>query len=141
MENIADDRMNHIEGWGADLDPRNRPAHPKERTPPRLDNPPEGPLDFQPVTVEVLHSTERPGITPVFGTACPPAGLSGMIRRQAFRHSENDIRHWLHLLLADRVNVLEGLVEDARLSPRTPVVAGAAIAGLVALMLLRRARR
>ena len=25
----------HIPGWGADLDPANRPAYPKERTPPR----------------------------------------------------------------------------------------------------------
>ena len=26
----------HIQGWGADLDPQNRPAYPKERMPPRL---------------------------------------------------------------------------------------------------------
>ena len=141
MENAVTDRRGHIEGWGADLDPQNRPAHPKERMPPRLDNPPQAPLDFQPVRVEVLCSTERPGLTPVFGTACPPSGLSGMIRRLAFRHSENDIRHWLQLLLADRVNVVEGLIDDARRSPRTPMVAGAAIAGFLALLLARRARR
>jgi hypothetical protein len=63
-------------------------------------------------TVEILTSTERPGITPIFGTAQPPKGLSGMMRRLAFRWSENDMRHWLILLAADRVNVVEGIGED-----------------------------
>jgi hypothetical protein len=60
----------------------------------------------------VFHSTERPGITPVFGTTVPPSGLSGMLRALAFRYSENDLRHWLILLAADRVNVGEGLASD-----------------------------
>lgn len=137
----SNDRTGSIEGWGADLDPRNRPAYPKERTPPRLEHPPQARLEFQPVRVEVLHSIERPGITPVFGTACPPSGLSGVIRRRAFVHSESDMRHWMLLLLADRVNAVEGLVDDARRSPRTPVIAGAVVAGLLAYLLIRRARR
>jgi hypothetical protein len=62
--------------------------------------------------VEILHSNERPGLTPVFGTSTPPRGLSGMMRRAAFKFSENDLRHWLILLAADRVNVGEGLIED-----------------------------
>lgn len=107
-----------IMGWGADLDPKNRPAYPKERTPPRLDNLRRDTTEVQPVTVEILHSNERPGLTPVFGTTIPPKGLSGMLRRLAFRSSENDLRHWLTLMLADRVNVLEGLLADfARLRP------------------------
>ena len=32
----------------------------------------------------------------------------------AFKFSENDIRHWLILLFADRVDMMEGLVEDLR---------------------------
>ncbi|RYY67091.1 MAG: hypothetical protein EOO24_53540 [Comamonadaceae bacterium] len=100
-----------IQGWGADLDPAVRPAVPKERTPPRLDVPWDAPAQ-QPHTVEVLHSTERPGMTPVFGTSVPPSGVSGMIRRGAFRYSENDLRRWLMLLFADRVNVVEGLLDD-----------------------------
>ena len=44
-------------------------------------------------------------------------------------------------MLADRVNAVEGLVDDARKSPRTPVIAGAAVAGLLAYLLIRRARR
>jgi len=139
--NAANERVRDIQGWGADLDPKNRPAVPKERTPPRLENPPRAPLDFQPVRVEILYSVERPGITPVFGTATPPSGLSGVIRRRAFRHSENDLRHWLMLLFADRVNVVEGLLDDARKSRRTPVIAGALVAGALGYLLLKRARR
>jgi hypothetical protein len=101
----------HIIGWGADLDPAMRPAYPKERTPPRLPHPVDPP-EQQHSHAEVLHSTERPGITPIFGSTLPPSGLSGRLRRVAFRHSENDLRHWLMLLLADRVQMGEGLVED-----------------------------
>jgi len=104
--------LQHINGWGADLDRKNRPGVPMERTPPRFINQPEGELPQQQEKVEVLVSTERPGITPIFGTVQPPSGLSGMIRRLAFKSSENDIRHWLLLLLADRVNMVEGIAED-----------------------------
>jgi len=100
-----------IEGWGADLDPQNRPAVPMERTPPRLDVPWDAP-EQQPITVEILHSTERPGITPVFGTSTPPSAVSGMVRRAAFHYSENDLRRWLMLLFADRINVVEGILDD-----------------------------
>jgi hypothetical protein len=101
-----------IQGWGADLDPQARPAIPKERTPPRFINKHWDDLDHQEPSVKVFHSNERPGLTPVFGTAQPPSGLSGMIRAGAFRFSENDLRHWLMLLFADRVNVVEGILDD-----------------------------
>lgn len=108
------ERHAHITGWGADLDPANRPAYPKERTPPRLAvasaQPPVGQLQ----QVEVLQSTERQSMTPLFGSTLPPSGLSGSLRRLAFRYSENDLRHWLVLLFADRVNMVEGLGEDLR---------------------------
>lgn len=106
-------KFGHIKGWGSDLDHANRPAYPKERTPPRLDHPVrwEEP-ESQAKHVEVLRSTERPAMTPVFGSGQPPRGLSGGIRRFAFSYSENDLRHWLLLLFADRVDVGEGLVED-----------------------------
>ena len=105
-------RFAHIPGWGADGNKRDRPAVPMERTPPRLagvhwDRPPQ-----QRSPVEVLHSTERSGMTPVFGTTVPPRGVSGWLRRMGFRFSENDLRRWLVLLAADRVDVVEGLVGD-----------------------------
>jgi hypothetical protein len=101
-----------IKGWGADIDKKNRPAVPMERTPPRFIHQHEGQIEQQAETVEVLVSPERPGITPIFGTRQPPSGISGMIRRAAFKTTENDIRHWLLLLLADRINVVEGVVDD-----------------------------
>jgi hypothetical protein len=101
----------HIQGWGADLDRKNRPAVPMERTPPRLAV--HGrPIPQQPRRMEVFVSPERPGITPIFGTSSPPSGLSGRIRRLAYKLTENDIRHWLLLLFADRVNVVEGIAQD-----------------------------
>lgn len=104
--------MGHIKGWGADLDHKNRPAVPMERTPPRYTpaDMPDTPAQTQ--RVEVLVSNERPGITQLHGTAQPPSGLSGMLRRAAFKFTENDIRHWLILLGADRINVVEGIVDD-----------------------------
>ena len=103
----------HIQGWGADLRKRDRPAVPMERTPPRIDVPWEEPAQ-QPQHVEVLTSVERPGVSKVFGATLPPSGLSGAIRRRAFRLSENDVRHWLMLMAADRVNVVEGWIDDVR---------------------------
>lgn len=107
------EQLAHINGWGADLDRKNRPAVPMERTPPRFIHQHEGKLPQQEENVEVLVSSERFGqITPIFGTAQPPKGLSGALRRIAFKWSENDLRHWLLLLAADRVNVVEGIGED-----------------------------
>jgi hypothetical protein len=102
----------HIQGWGADLDHKNRPAYPMERTPPRLEGVRWTRPEDQPLRVKVYHSVERPGITPVFGTSTPPSGVSGMIRDVAYKLSENDIRHWLLLMFADRVNVVEGIGSD-----------------------------
>ena len=127
-----------IPGWGADRDPANRPAVPMERTPPRLpglhwEQPAEQLSD-----VEILHSIERPSITPVYGTSCPPSGLSGWIRRRAFRHSENNLRHWMMLLMADRVNVVEGLVYDTRKSRTVQALAIVGAGALLGAWMLRR---
>ena len=66
----------------------------------------------QPVNIEILHSNERPNVTSVFGTSTPPAGLSGMIRRFAFRYSESSYGHWLPLMAADRIGIVEGVLHD-----------------------------
>lgn len=101
-----------IPGWGADLARADRPAYPRERHPPRLPAHAQRQPAQQLPQVEVLHSLERPGLTPVFGSTVPPSGLSGRTRRYAFGFSENDLRHWLLLLLADRIHVVEGLAQD-----------------------------
>ena len=104
--------LQRIPVWGSDLDRKNRPAVPMERTPPRFIHVPEGQPVQQAQTVEVFCSPERPGITPIFGTAEPPKWVSGAIRRMAYKLPENDLRHWLMLIAADRVNMVEGIVED-----------------------------
>lgn len=131
--------QDRIPGWGADLDRANRPAVPMERQPPRL----EGvhwsdPPPAQQSDVEILQSTEHFKRPPVFGTSVPPRGMSGWIRRRAFRHSENDLRHWLMLLFADRVDVVESAFSDARRSPRARSAVVLVGATLAAAWLLRR---
>jgi hypothetical protein len=105
----------HIKGWGVDADPQDKPNYPFKKYTgddhQRLnyERPPQ-----QPINVEVLHSNERPNVTAVYGATLPPSGLSGQIRRLAFRKSESEYGHWLPLLLADRVNVIEGIINDIR---------------------------
>lgn len=113
FENNRGGDHSHIKGWGIDADPKNDPTYPmKKRTNEEhkgytWDRPTQ-----QPINIEVLHSIERPNVTAVFGTSVPPSGLSGMIRRLAFKKSENEYGHWLPLILADRVNVVEGIIDD-----------------------------
>jgi hypothetical protein len=63
----------------------------------------------------------------VVGTSTPPSGLSGAIRRVAFRRSESDWWHWLMLMGADRINVLEGVIQDLGrgIIPNVPAEMGA----------------
>ena len=112
MRNLPID-PSRIPGWGADANPENDPTYPmRDRS--RDDkggmNWPRPPQQRQ--TVEILQSIERNNLTAVFGTSTPPSGVSGAMRRQAFKYSESEWAHWLMLMAADRVNVVEGLVQD-----------------------------
>jgi hypothetical protein len=103
---------NTIVGWGVDLDPKDRPAVPKENYNPGATGAhwdfPERQIPKYPREMSIEHKF----LTPVFGTACPPKGLSGVIRRLAYRRfSEGRTAHWLLLILADRVDVLESSVK------------------------------
>jgi hypothetical protein len=105
----------HIKGWGVDADPRNEPTYPMRK---RVAGEHDGytwprPAQ-QPVDIEVLHSNERPTVSATFGTSTPPSGLSGIIRRIAFKYSESSYGHWLPLMLADRVGMVEGVIDDLR---------------------------
>jgi hypothetical protein len=112
MEAKNEDYKN-IPGWGMDADPENEPTYPmKDYTGDDHQRINYVRSEQQPQTVEVLMSNERPAITRVFGTTVPPSGLSGAIRRYSFKHSEDRYRHWIPLLLADRINVYEGIFSD-----------------------------
>lgn len=114
MENKINNPM-EIEGWGVDADEQNDPTYPirKRTNEEHHGNNWERP-EQQPRTVEVLQSIERPNLSAVFGAAIPPSGLSGMIRRNAFAYSESNLAHWFQLILADRVNVIEGIIDDIK---------------------------
>lgn len=101
-----------IPGWGIDADPDNDPTYPyrerdKDDHSGTWDRPPRQTAD-----VELLQSIEHTQRPAVFGTSTPPSGLSGMMRRAAFKKSESNLLHWLLLLGADRVNMVEGVVKD-----------------------------
>ncbi len=110
-----EEKFTHIKGWGVDVNPQNEPAAPIKKYTgddhKRLNY--EKP-EQQETDVEILHSNERPSVSAVFGTSVPPSGLSGAIRRYAFRFSESSFAHWIPLLLADRINVIEGIIDDIR---------------------------
>ena len=74
--------------------------------------------------------------TPVFGTAQPPRGLSGRLRAAAYAIPDHFARHWMLLILADRVDVLESRV---RRRPALAVAAG--IGALVGTLAMARRRR
>ena len=103
----------HIKGWGVDANPMNDPTYPmKKRTDEEIRGYTWERPEQQPVNIEVLKSVERPNISAVFGTAQPPTGLSGAIRRMAFKYSESSYGRWMNLVLADRIAECEGIVED-----------------------------
>jgi hypothetical protein len=112
-----------IPGWGADLDPNVRPSVPKlqyRRVPTgaRWEFP-----ERQPEKWPRERSIEHRFLTPVFGTSCPPKGLSGVIRKVAYqRYSEGRAAHWLLLLAADRADAWESHLRSfMTLHPDNPI--------------------
>jgi len=99
-----------IPGWGVDLDPKDRPAVPMEQ----FTRDTGAHWDFPERQVEHWpreRSIEHAFLTPVFGTSCPPKGLSGAIRKYAYRaFSEATTAHWMLLMAADRIDVVESNV-------------------------------
>jgi len=109
----SDQLRARVPGWGLDLDPSDRPSVPKLRFDPaatgaRWDFP-----ERQPQAWPRERSIEHKFVTPVFGTSCPPKGLSGVMRRYAYaKFSEARAAHWLILLAADRVDSVESTLRS-----------------------------
>jgi hypothetical protein len=119
----ADELRARIPGWGADLDPKDRPAVPRERFDPGASG---AHWDFPERQEEKWpreRSIEHKFLTPVFGTAQPLHGLSGAIRGLAYRRfSEGRLAHWLLLVLGDRVDAWGAHLRSfATLRPDNPV--------------------
>jgi hypothetical protein len=112
-----------IPGWGADLDVADRPSVPRERFDPALlGNDWERP-ERQPEKWRRERSLEHTELPPVFGTTCPPKGLSGAIRKHAYaKYSEGQAAHWLLLMAGDRVDTVESTVGSLlTLHPDNPI--------------------
>lgn len=112
METLTE-KAHRVKGRGIDADPENEPTYPMKN----YTGDDHNGLNYQKpkqqkVTIEALHSNERPTITSVFGTSAPLSGLSGVLRRLAFRYSESSFGHWFPLIFADRINIWEGFLSD-----------------------------
>jgi hypothetical protein len=121
LKESVEDLRARIPGWGADLDPADRPSYPRER--PDIET--GAHWDFperQPEKWPRERSVEHAFLTPVFGTSTPPKGASGAIRKYAYKYSEGRAAHWLLLVAADRVDATEHHVKSlATLRPDNPV--------------------
>lgn len=97
-----------IPGWGVDLDPADRPSYPRLQYAPESTGAHWEFPERQPEKWPRERSIEHAFLTPVFGTAQPPKGLSGAIRKLSYaRFSEARSAHWLLLVVADRVDAVE----------------------------------
>jgi len=117
----AEELRAQIPGWGADLDPADRPSYPREK--PGIET--GSHWDFperQPETYPRERSVEHAFLPPVFGTSTPLAGVSGVIRRYAYKYGEGRAAHWLLLVAGDRVDAwTHHLRSFATLRPDNPV--------------------
>jgi hypothetical protein len=121
LKESVEDLRARIPGWGADLNPADRPAYPREQ--PGIET--GAHWDFPERQEEKWpreRSVEHAFMTPVFGTSTPPRGASGALRKYAYKYSEGRAAHWLLLIAADRVDAWEHhLGSFATLHPDNPV--------------------
>jgi hypothetical protein len=112
-----------IPGWGVDLDPKDRPSVPKLQFHDDLSGAHWEFPERQPERWPRERSIEHKFLTPVFGTTCPPRGISGAIRKLAYaRYSEGRAAHWLLLIAADRVDAWENHLRSfATAHPDNPI--------------------
>ena len=112
-----------IPGWGADLDPADRPSNHRLHYAPDTTGAHWDFPERQPEKWPRERSVEHAFVTPVFGTAQPLKGLSGRIRRFSYAsYSEGRLGHWLLLILADRVDAWEEHLRSfATLRPDNPI--------------------
>jgi hypothetical protein len=130
----ADELRARIPGWGADLDPKDRPSYPKERFDPGATGAHWEFPDRQEETYPRERSIEHGILPPVFGTVAPLHGLSGLIRRTAYkRYGEGRLAHWLLLILGDRIESTGAHLRSVlSLRPDNPVTETGVLADSVA---------
>ncbi len=111
-----------IPGWGVDLDPKDRPSVPKLQFQDDLSGAHWEFPERQPEKWPRERSIEHKFLPPVFGTAQPPKGVAGAIRKFSYaKYSEGRAAHWLLLVLADRVDAWGAHLQSfATLRPDNP---------------------
>jgi hypothetical protein len=119
----TDELRERIPGWGVDLDPKDRPAVPKLKFQEDFTGAHWEFPERQPEKWPRERSIEHKFLPPVFGTACPPTGVSGVIRKYSYaKYSEGRAAHWLLLMLADRVDAWENHLRSfLTLRPDNPI--------------------
>jgi hypothetical protein len=118
----AEELRARIPGWGADLDPADRPSVPKLQFQEDLTGAHWEFPDRQPEKWPRERSPEHAFLTPVFGTAQPPTGVVGALRKYAYNYSEGRAAHWLLLLFADRLDAWRAhLASFVTLHPDNPI--------------------
>jgi len=119
----AEELRARIPGWGADLDPKDRPAVPREVDASAMTGAHWKVPEQQPGGEGRERSIEHARLTPVFGTAQPLNGVSGAIRRLAYAsYGEGRAAHWLLLMAGDRVDTVASVGRSfLTLRPDNPV--------------------
>lgn len=97
------------ETWAVDVRAENRPGIPRETEPHPVAGAHWTEPQNQPVTTPVLIRSGLDRPTPVFSTALPPNGATAQVRAIAYRIPDRFVRHWVLLLLADRMDALKNL--------------------------------
>jgi hypothetical protein len=105
-----------IPGWGVDRRIEDRPGYPLEQE------------------HHVAHDTL--GGLPPYTETIPLKGLSGVLRRAAYRYPDWKPRRWMLLMLSDRVDQLE-----SRLTPRNLALVGGVVGAIAAASIWGRRRR
>jgi hypothetical protein len=104
-----------IPGWGIDQRIEDRPGYPLEQE------------------WHVDHDTV--GGVPPYTETIPLHGMSGRLRRFAYRYQDWQPRKWMLLMLADRIDVLE-----SALTPRKLLMAGGLVGAGAAVVRRLRGR-
>lgn len=137
-EQMSSSERPNVADGAVDANPDDRPGVPMELQPPR----PAGHAHWSEPERQVdpggvLKRKGLDELTPVFGTAVPPRGLSGLMRRAAYGIPEHFTSHWFALLLADRVDV----IEDRARRAAPFVVPAVAVAGLAYFVLRSKKKK
>jgi hypothetical protein len=129
--------MDEIQPPAVDEDFANRPGVPMEHEPRPMPGVHWTRPERQPPSPDVTRRAGLLSLPPVYSMAQPPHGLPGAIRRAAYKVPEYFVRHWLMLLLADKVEVMQ--FRARKTARRTGFAAAFGLLGFAAVRAIREA--